>query len=113
LAQTRIPKPAISAEQRKEHALGEQLSNQAGACGAERLANSHFASSCASASEQQIRDVHAADEQDQAHGAEQKNQRLANVADHRLRERHEAHFPSALQWIIVRVVFLQRRDQRV
>ena len=62
---------SYSAKQRKEHALGEQLSNQAGACGAKRLANSHFASSCASPSEQQIRYVHTADEQDQSYGAKQ------------------------------------------
>src|ERR1700691_5162892 len=101
------------AEQRKKHAFGEQLSYQARPCGSERLANSHFASSCACAREQQIRDVHAADQQDQSHSAKQQNQRLANVADHRLRERHQPHLPCALQRIIVRVFFLQRCYQRV
>ena len=52
----------------QHHALGQQLSNQPAAPGAERRAHSHFARAVHRAREQQIRDVRAGDQQHEPDG---------------------------------------------
>src|SRR5260370_1031336 len=65
-----------------------------------RLADCHLARPRAGAREHQIRHVHAADEQDQSHGAQQQKQRLANVANDGLFQWHQPHGPRALRRVI-------------
>src|ERR1700676_4402077 len=82
-----------AAKHGEQQALGEELTNEAHSCGSQCLANGDLASSRAGASKQQIGDVDAADQQDQAHGAEQQNERLANVADKSLGQGSEVDSP--------------------
>src|ERR1700733_3605632 len=63
-------KTGDAAKHEEQQALGEELTNEARSCGPQSLANRHLASSRAGASEQQIGDVDAADQQDKAHRAE-------------------------------------------
>ena len=84
--------PASSAEQGEHDAFGEQLANQAPASTAERHANRDFLLPARGANEQQVRDVGARDEQDDADDAKQQPQ-------HRPRRAGE--------------VLLQRRNRRV
>ena len=102
-----------STQQRKQQALGQQLPHQPLARRSQRLANRHLASSGAGPRQQQIRHVHAPNQQHQSHRAQQQHQRLANIADHVFLQRHQPHLPLAVRRIIVRKLFLQRSNQRV
>ena len=102
-----------AAKHEEQQALGEELTNEAHSCGSQCLANRHLASSRAGAGKQQIGDVDAADQQDQAHRAEQQNERLANVADKSLGQGSEVDSPCALRRIIRRILLLQRCNQGI
>ncbi len=102
-----------AAQHEEQQALGEKLTNQAHSCGSQCLANRHLASARAGASKQQIGDVDAADQQDQAHRAEQQNERLANVADESLGQGSEVDCPGALRRIIRRILLFQRCNQGI
>src|ERR1700719_4561642 len=60
-----------AAKYKEQQALGEVLTNETRSCGSQCLANRHLASSRAGAGKQEIGDVDAADQQDQADRAEQ------------------------------------------
>src|ERR1700722_7234608 len=105
--------PGDAAKHEEQQALGEELTNEAQSCGSQCLANRHLASSGGSASQQQIGDVDGADQQDQAHRAEQQKERLANVADESLGQGREVESPRALRRIIRRILLLQRRNQGI
>src|SRR5579862_1800551 len=55
-----------AAKHEEQQAFGEELTNEARSCGSQCLANRDLASSRAGTSEQQIGDIDAADQQDQA-----------------------------------------------
>src|SRR5579859_5594896 len=93
-------------EQRKQQTLGQQLTHQPRRGGSQRLPNRHFAASCAGARKKQVRNIHAADQQDQSHSAQQQYQRLVNIAYHAFLERHQAQRPPGLQRVIVGKLFL-------
>jgi hypothetical protein len=65
------------------------------------------------ACKQQISDVDAADQQDQAHRGEQQNERLANFADQSLGQGGEVESPRSLRRIIRRILLLQRCDEGI
>src|ERR1700722_14617237 len=102
-----------AAKHEEQQALGEELTNEARSCGSQSLANRHLASSRAGASKQQIGDVDAADQKNQAPRAEQQNERLANVADKSLGQGSEVESPRALRRIIRRILLLQRCNQGI
>src|SRR5271170_1415005 len=106
-------KTGDAAKHEEQQTLGEELTNEAHSCGSQCLANRHLASSRAGAGKQQIGDVDAADQQDQAHRAEQQNERLANVADKSLGQGSKVESPRALRRIIRRILLLQRCNQGI
>ena len=105
--------PGDSAEQRQEQALRQQLPDQPRSPGSQRLANGDLGLPSAGARQEEVGDVHAADQEDQPDGAEQQNQRLADVAHDRFLERHQSNRPPALRRVIGGILLLQARDQRV
>ena len=82
--------PSDTAERRQQHALGEQLANDALAARADGRANRHLLLPHRGAREQKVRDVAARDEQHEPDGAEQHVQREADVADDLVDERDDA-----------------------
>ena len=70
-----------AAEQREHQVLGQHLTHQPAAAGAERRTHGQLLLAMAAAREQQVGDVGARDQQHQRHGAEQ---------DHHRRPRHAA-----------------------
>src|SRR4029077_14881667 len=105
-------KTGDAAKHEEQQALGEELTNEARSCGSQCLANRHLASSRAGASEQQIGDIDAADQQDQADRAEQQNEGLADVADHGFAERNQAYRPCGFRRRIRPIFVLSRVNQR-
>ena len=79
-----------AADDRQHHALGEQLADDAAARAAERGADRDLALAARGAHQQQVRDVRARDQQHEADGAEQHEQRLPHVADEHLADRIDA-----------------------
>ena len=63
--------PCDGADQRQEHAFGEQLTNQVAARRTDRRADRHLARAGDRAREHQVRDVGAGNQQDEAYRAEQ------------------------------------------
>ena len=78
-----------AAHQRKNSAFRQQLRNQAGAACAEGDAQGVFLASRFGAELEQIRDVHAGDQQDEADGAEQRVQKLPGAAEEILMKRED------------------------
>ena len=81
--------PRGGGDQREDEALGEELPDHPAATGAERGANRHFPGPRGPAREQQVGDVAARDEQDEADRAEQDEQALPVVADELLHQRRD------------------------
>ena len=79
------------AEQRQHAALGEELREDAAASGAERDAHGDLALPRFGAGEHEAGDVGAGDEQHEADGAEQHEQRLPQVAEEFPIERRDLH----------------------
>jgi hypothetical protein len=79
----------------------------------ECLANRDLADASAGPGQQQIGNVDAADEENQAHRAEEQNERLANAADDHFAERNHAYRPLGLRRIVFRILLLQRFNQRI
>ena len=86
-APDRQQQPETAADDAEDDAFGEELADEAAAGGAERAAHRHLAFARRRAREQQVGDVGAGDQQDEADGAEKHQHGLADVADHRLVER--------------------------
>src|SRR5271156_6338501 len=101
-------KTGDAAKHEEQQALGEELTNQAHPCGSQCLANRNLASARAGASKQQIGDVDAADQQDQADRAKEQDERLPNAADKSLSEGSDVDSPFGLGRIIRRILLLQR-----
>ena len=78
------------AHHREQHALGEELPDQAAAAGADRRADRDLALAHGRAREQQARDVGAGDHQQERRRAEQREQRRTEEADDLGRERDRA-----------------------
>ena len=90
IAAPRRDQQADGAARDREHgALGEQLPNEAAAAGAERGTDRDLGLSRRRAGEHQVRHVGAGNQQHQADGAEQHEQRRAGVADDVLAERRD------------------------
>src|SRR5271163_325188 len=106
-------KTGDAAKHEEQQALGEELTNEAHSCGSQCLANRHLASARAGASQQQIGDVDAAYQQDQADRAKEQDERLANVADKSLGQGSEVESPFGLGRIIRRILLFQRRNQGI
>src|SRR5579862_2299767 len=102
-----------AAKYEKQQALGEELTNEAHSCGSQSLANGDLTPSSTRTGKQQIGDVDAADQQDQAHRAGKQNERLANVADKSLGEGSEVDSPGGLRRIIRGILLLPRCDQSI
>ena len=77
-------------------AFGEQLSHDSPARGAERLAKRVVAHARGGAREHQAREIHAHDEEEKAHGAEQDDERGPHVAGERGEHGLDAQRPSQL-----------------
>src|SRR5204863_6276860 len=71
---------ARSAEQREDQALGEHLAEETSAAGADGGADGQLALAVGAASERQVRDVGAGEEEDECYGAQQNLHVLAAVA---------------------------------
>ena len=93
-----------AADRREEDALGQELLQQPAAARAQRRADRELFLTSEGAREQQVGDVGAGDQQDEADGAEQHQQRTADVADDLLVQRHDAERQAAIGRIDVRKV---------
>ena len=98
-----------AAENAEQHALGQQLADEAFPARAERRPDGDLFLPAGGAGEQQIGDVGARDQQDERHGAEHDEHRDAEVADDGLDERDDVDRERAVAF-----VFLPdpRRDPR-
>jgi hypothetical protein len=73
--------PAQAAEQPEQQAFDQQTTDQAAAPGAYGNAHGHLTAAANCTDQDEAGDVHADDQQQQADGAEEDEQRLAHVAD--------------------------------
>ena len=78
--------PAARAGDAEDDRFGEELAQQPDAAGAERRANRQLRLARRRTREQQVGDVRAGHEQDEADGAEQDQERRPDVAEHHLVE---------------------------
>ncbi len=78
--------PSTPAREREDDALRQQLPHQPAAAGADRGAQRNLPLPAGCAHEQQVGDVRARDQEDEADGAEQHVQRRADVGDERFAE---------------------------
>ena len=99
--QTASSRPSAPPMIAEDDALGEQLPNQPRPAGAERGANRDLALARRGPRQQQVRDVDTRNQQHEADGAEQQPERLANIAHHRLVQRHRR---DAQSFVAVRVL---------
>ena len=81
--------PRGAAERAEHRALDEQLSRDAAAAGAERRAHREFLAASVRPHEHEVRDVRAGDREHRADRAHQHPERVGDVADDRVLERHE------------------------
>src|SRR5580692_6541164 len=102
-----------AAKYEEQQALGEELTNEAHSWGSQSLANGDLTPSRTGTGKQQIGDVDAADQQDQAHRAAKQKERLANVTDKSLGEGSDVDSPGGLGRIIRRILLLPRCDQNI
>ena len=86
--------PTTAPAKREQDALGQQLLDETAAAGADRRAQGHFALAHGRTREQEVRDVDARDEQQQADRAEQRVQRGPEEADDFVCERHGERRPA-------------------
>ena len=98
-----------AADQAEQQAFGQHLAQQSAPPGAERRPNRQLALPRGRAGEQQVRDVGAGDQQDEAHRTEQDDQRPLDVTHDLLVHRHEADTDPGVHWIL----FLQPRGDGV
>ena len=83
------------ANHREQRAFGQQLSNDAASSGAKRRSDRHLFLPVGRPRQQQISDVRAGDQQNEADDSHQYPQRLANVADHEFIKRLRGQSPVA------------------
>jgi hypothetical protein len=82
-------KPALPPEQREQHALEQHLPNQTPAAGAKRRTNRELHAVGRDASEEQISEIRAGDQQQQRDGTEEHEQRGTHTRDHALLQTDE------------------------
>ncbi len=80
-------RPSTPPGHAEHHAFGEQLAHDARTFRAKRGADGEFALPSGGAHQQQVGDVGAGNQQDESHGAQQNEQRLAGVSDNRVAQR--------------------------
>ena len=102
--------PGDAAGERQHHALGQQLADDAGPCGAQCEADGHLLLAPGEAGQEQVRHVGAGDEEHEADGAQQDQQGGADVSDDRAGERRDL---DAVLRVRLRVGFGQARRDRV
>ena len=88
-APRRNQKAGRAADRGEQHALRQQLADQAAAARADRQSHGDLPFAARGTREQQHRDVGARDQQHESDGAQQHQQRRLHVADHRRLERIE------------------------
>ena len=81
-------RPEHAAGERQHDALGQQLAHDAAAARADGGAHGNLAPPAGRAHEQQVGDVRAGDQQHEADGADEHQQRRADVGDERFAHRH-------------------------
>ena len=84
-----------AANHREQRAFGQQLSNDAAPSGAKRRSDRHLFLPVGRPRQQQVGDVRAGDQQNEADDSHQYPQRLANVADHEFIKRLRGQSPVA------------------
>src|SRR5215470_3034773 len=102
-----------AADKREKQAFGKQLARETRTGRAECLPNGHFAAAGAGAGQEKVGDVGAADEQDERDGTQEKNERLADVADDGFFQRDEADRPGGFGGIVGGKLLLERGDERI
>jgi hypothetical protein len=90
------PEPEDAAGQRQQHALGEELPQQASPRGPERRANGHLALAVRHPDQHEVGHIGAGDEQDQRHRAEKDEQRRADLAHDPLLQSDQLHTPAGI-----------------
>ena len=105
--------PSSAAGEREQQAFGQQLTDDAAAACAEGASHQHFLLASERARQQQVRDVGARDQQDEADGADQDRDRLAYVAHDLLAQRDDAEGQAAVGGIEIRMVAAEARGERV
>ena len=104
--------PERPADDRQQQAFGEQLPDDSPVRGAERGPHRHLLAPPDRARQQQVGDVRAGDQQHEADGRHQHDQRSPHVADHLLAQRHDAEREAAVRRIDVRMTGAKARRQR-
>ena len=90
-------KPERATGAREQQGFGQQLSKHAPAPRAKRRANRDLLALAQGASEQQVADIGAGDEEDQPDGAEQDQKHRAAIADDFLLHRDDHGFPASVR----------------
>ncbi len=80
-----------AAREREQQALDEELADEASGARAERGARDHLVRARGGPREEQVRDVGAGRGEHQSDRAEQQPERLVNLAEHVVGERHQLH----------------------
>ena len=89
--------PARAANDRQHHTLGERLTNQPAASGAESKSHGYLALPRRASGEQKVGHVHARDEQDETNRRRQNEQRRFHRCDHEIHQPHDVESARALR----------------
>src|SRR5262249_48180992 len=95
-----------SAKQKEQQSFGQELADEAVLLRSHCLANRDLTASSSGPGGQQICNVDAADEQDQANRTEEKNERETEAAAYALAEGDQTHSPPCFCRILRRILFL-------
>src|SRR5262249_13615185 len=98
------------AQRSQQGALGQQLTDNAPSGGAERHTHRHLLSARRSADEQQVGDIGAGNQQNQADGAQQNQQRLPYVTDKVFVQQRNTH---TTVLIALRILLFQARGDQI
>ena len=91
----------------------KQLANDPQPGCAKRTSHCHFLLPCDGPRELQVGQVDTCDEKDKANGPEQEIERVPNVADHLLEERHDAEGEAAVGRIDFGILMPQARGDGI
>ena len=97
----------------QQHALGEQLPQDARATGTERRAHRDLLVAVERPRQQQAGDVGARDQQHERHGADKDDDRRADVPDDLVLQGNDAEGETTVRWIDIRMLLPQPRGQCV
>jgi hypothetical protein len=93
----------------EKHAFGQQLSQHTTSCGPERHADGNLARARRGTGEQEVRDVHAPDQQDEANGADEHQQSQPDIADDLVAERDQVDAGPRIEF---RILLLELSGER-